>query len=69
MNRTFKIVGRYKFENQPYWAKGKAGTQFKKRTYTSKQDFDRYGPELIIRWERFCDVSSFELIDGKWIKL
>ena len=68
---AFKIVARYrKPEERNSWeyAGWKTGTQVKKRVYTSREDFLKYGPDLVRRWEYFCkwDVSCHELVDDVW---
>ena len=71
MNRSFKVVGKYKaLEEQSAWSNGKPHTQAKKRVYTSKDDFDRYAPELIQRWRDNTkwDVTAYEMINGKWVE-
>ena len=70
MSRSFKILGRYA-ESQPRWARGKVGTQAKKRVYTSLADFEKYAPETAQRWDEFCgyQVEAYELIEEKWVEI
>jgi hypothetical protein len=70
VSRSFKIVGRVIEERSPWggWL-GKVGTQWKKRVYTSFDDFKRYGSETAMRWEKFCGVKveAYEMVDDKWV--
>lgn len=64
---AFKIVGRYKEkENQESWNRGKPLTQAKKRTYINEEDFNKYSPKLIERWERLYYVEVYENINDVW---
>jgi len=66
-NQTFKVISRFREkEHQVSYLRGIPGRQHKKRVYTSKEDFDKYSPELIDRWYPLMDVECYELIEGKW---
>ena len=43
---------------------GKVGNQYKKRTYTSLDAFNKHGTEWISRLSKYFDVSSYELLKG-----
>lgn len=65
---AFKIVGRVANERTPYgsWL-GKVGTQWKKRVYVSREDFEKYAPETAKRWKRLVLVEAYEMKKGKWV--
>jgi hypothetical protein len=67
-NKVFKVVARYTdISNTTGWMpRGKIGNQFKKRIYTSEEDFKKYGIKWLENWKQFCDVSAYQLIDDKW---
>jgi hypothetical protein len=66
---AFKIVGRVLNERTSYggWL-GKVGTQWKKRVYVNRKDFEKYAPETASRWSKHCevDVEAYEMIKDKW---
>jgi hypothetical protein len=70
-NRSFKVVAfhRKPDESTPNWGpRGKAGTQYKKRIYTSEHDFNFYGHEWMTRHSTMgLDVMSYELLEGDWM--
>jgi hypothetical protein len=53
---AWKIVGRITDRSSEF-ARGKVGCQFKKRVYVSKEDFDKYSPEIIRRWNLYLKVK------------
>ena len=55
-NKTFKIVSR----------NPKTGRQFKKRVYTSEEDYLKYKDDLIKRYSYNYDVEVYEMISGGW---
>jgi len=57
-------------ERNTWDRRSKEGLQAKKRVYVSRADFDRYGPELVDRWQRFnrYDVTAHALIDSVWLQ-
>jgi len=70
MSRSFKIVGRYK-DNENYSFRAKVGQQAKKRVYISLANFEKYAPETASRWVKYCryDVEAYELIEDKWVEI
>jgi len=63
----YKVVGRHReIVLQPPWRNGKPLTIAKKTVYVTEKDFNRYSPELILRWIRFYDVEVYKFIDDKW---
>jgi len=63
MNRTFKVIGRYRpKDEQSPWCRGKPGLQAKKRVYTSFEDFEKYSPETINRYNDIYKAEVYELI-------
>jgi hypothetical protein len=70
MNRTFKVIGRYKArEEQPSWMFGRPHRIAMRRVYVSLEDFEKYGPKLIKSYKKHHDVEAYELIDGKWVEI
>jgi len=67
MSRSFKLVGRY--TERCRFNRGKVGTQAKKRVYTSLEDFNRYAPDTLKRWKKFCGfrVEAYERKGNKWV--
>lgn len=70
MTTPHKIIARYKSpELQKSWSRGKEGTQAKKATYVNKDDYLKYSPETLARWEKMYDVSAFKMVGKKWEQL
>lgn len=67
---AYKVVGRFREkELQESWNQGKPGTQAKKRVYISLDDFIKYSPDLITRWETSYDVEVYKNEDNEWIRV
>jgi len=66
---SYKVIGRHKEKDlQPSWHIGRPMTQAKKRVYVNRDDFLRYSPDLIKRYEKiyYVEVYRFDELNG-WI--
>lgn len=62
VSEVFKVIARNK----------ETGVQYKKWTYVSRVDFDKYSPEVIARYSKAqwdkkeFNIELYKLVDAKW---